>query len=167
SYPSPQLSLLIFYFFLTIQQTPISTLFPYTTLFRSNELKKPQRGVIVILKPALALGHFPKHLEPVLPVLFRKPPVDRAAFFGERSEEHTSELQSRSDLVCRLLLEKKNVLIYQDGTSPSVRIERYARPSPVSADQVRSEDEETLAQELRDRLRDSVRAHLVADVPVC
>jgi len=58
------------------------------------------------------------------------------------------------------------VLIYQDGTSPSVRIERFARPSPVSADQVRSEDEETLAEELRDRLRDSVRAHLVADVPV-
>src|SRR5207247_9181861 len=59
-----------------------------------------------------------------------------------------------------------SVLIYQAGQGLSMGIERYARPSPVSADQVRSEDEETLAQELRDRLRDSVRAHLVADVPV-
>src|SRR5689334_546622 len=45
-------------------------------------------------------------------------------------------------------------------------IERYARPSPVRADETRSESEDVLAEELRERLRDSVRAHLVSDVPV-
>jgi asparagine synthase (glutamine-hydrolysing) len=47
-----------------------------------------------------------------------------------------------------------------------VRVERYARPAPVEASAVRTESEDELAAELRDRLRDSVRAHLVADVPV-
>src|SRR4051794_33030106 len=47
-----------------------------------------------------------------------------------------------------------------------VRVERYARPAPVAAGDVRRESEAELAAELRDRLRDSVRAHLVADVPV-
>jgi len=47
-----------------------------------------------------------------------------------------------------------------------VEIHRYARPTPVPADQVRTEGEEELAEELRGRLRDSVRAHLVSDVPV-
>jgi asparagine synthase (glutamine-hydrolysing) len=47
-----------------------------------------------------------------------------------------------------------------------VTITRYARPSPVPADEVRSEGDEALAEELRERLRDSVRAHLVSDVPV-
>jgi asparagine synthase (glutamine-hydrolysing) len=59
-----------------------------------------------------------------------------------------------------------SMLVWEDGPRPSLRISRYARPSPVSADRVRSEDEETLAEELLDRLRDSVRAHLIADVPV-
>src|SRR5204862_1709580 len=48
----------------------------------------------------------------------------------------------------------------------AVTITRYARPSPVPADEVRSEGDEALAEELRERLRDSVRAHLVSDVPV-
>jgi asparagine synthase (glutamine-hydrolysing) len=47
-----------------------------------------------------------------------------------------------------------------------VSVSRYARPTPVGADQVRSEGEEALAEELRERLRNSVRAHLVSDVPV-
>ena len=47
-----------------------------------------------------------------------------------------------------------------------VELRRYARPTPVSAEQVRTEPEEALAEELRGRLRDSVRAHLVSDVPV-
>jgi asparagine synthase (glutamine-hydrolysing) len=47
-----------------------------------------------------------------------------------------------------------------------VRVARFARPAPASADQVRNEGDEALAAELRDRLRDSVRAHLVSDVPV-
>src|SRR3982750_4284167 len=70
------------FFFLMIRRPPRSTLFPYTTLFRS-----PSRP----LKIAAA-----------------RDGVSVIAFTAERSEEHTSELQSRSDLVCRLLLEKKN-----------------------------------------------------------
>ena len=45
-------------------------------------------------------------------------------------------------------------------------VARFARPAPAPADQVRNEGDEALAAELRDRLRDSVRAHLVSDVPV-
>jgi asparagine synthase (glutamine-hydrolysing) len=55
-------------------------------------------------------------------------------------------------------------LVWEEGGSP--RVERYARPAPVPADELRAEGEAELAAELRDRLRDSVRAHLVADVPV-
>src|SRR2546421_6178276 len=71
-----------FFFFLMIRRPPRSTLFPYTTLFRSLP-QRPRRAVVPVARPR----------ERVL----REP----------RSEEHTSELQSRSDLVCRLLLEKK------------------------------------------------------------
>jgi asparagine synthase (glutamine-hydrolysing) len=63
-------------------------------------------------------------------------------------------------------LEPGSLLIWDVRPRSDVRIERYARPMPVPADQVRSEDEELLAEELRMRLRDSVRAHLTADVPV-
>src|SRR5437588_4998576 len=72
---------MFFFFFLMIRRPPRSTLFPYTTLFRSPP---PARG------DADAHGG---------------PDPDRDP--DERSEEHTSELQSHSDLVCRLLLEKK------------------------------------------------------------
>ncbi len=58
-----------------------------------------------------------------------------------------------------------SLLVWEQGGS-DVRIERYAEPRPVSAGEVRREDEESLAEELRTRLRDSVRAHLIADVPV-
>src|SRR5436190_18460344 len=74
-------------FFLMIRRPPRSTLFPYTTLFRSDRL----------------VPRF--HLEGV-------PPGRRVSVFkADRSEEHTSELQSHSDLVCRLLLEKKKSLV--------------------------------------------------------
>ncbi len=56
-----------------------------------------------------------------------------------------------------------HTLIAEGG---EVELRRYARPAPVSAEQVRTEPEEALAEELRGRLRDSVRAHLVSDVPV-
>src|SRR2546421_5403996 len=80
-----------------IRRPPRSTLFPYTTLFRSGEPRKFQVRVSVtrriekMLKPRAA-GNA-RGIEPI--------------GFDLRSEEHTSELQSRSDLVCRLLLEKK------------------------------------------------------------
>jgi asparagine synthase (glutamine-hydrolysing) len=57
-----------------------------------------------------------------------------------------------------------HVLVWEDGAE--VRVERYARPAPVRAGDVRGDGEEELAEELRARLRDSVRAHLIADVPV-
>jgi asparagine synthase (glutamine-hydrolysing) len=59
------------------------------------------------------------------------------------------------------------VLVWEADRGPDgVRVERYARPKPVAASDVRGESEEELAEELRTRLRDSVRAHLIADVPV-
>src|SRR3989442_10505804 len=81
-----------------IRRPPRSTLFPYTTLFRS----RGRRGV--------RRGRDPHGLEvrsargPARRNLVRRRPVGVAA---DRSEEHTSELQSRPHLVCRLLLEKK------------------------------------------------------------
>src|SRR3712207_7803084 len=85
-----------------IRRPPRSTLFPYTTLFRSRE---PNSPVIMALFNAEYLGARckpvdEKHARRVHPALFEY--LERL-----RSEEHTSELQSRQYLVCRLLLEKK------------------------------------------------------------
>ena len=60
-------------------------------------------------------------------------------------------------------LQAGHVLTWENGRS---EIARYARPAPVPADEVRDDDEAELVEELRARLRDSVRAHLVSDVPV-
>src|SRR5258707_10211878 len=84
-----------------IRRPPRSTLFPYTTLFRSHAARDPLRHA-VLLPAALAAGALRSRLRPAHRArhpLWR----DRRA----RSEEHTSELQSRQYLVCRLLLEKK------------------------------------------------------------
>jgi asparagine synthase (glutamine-hydrolysing) len=62
-------------------------------------------------------------------------------------------------------LQPGHLLVWEEGSS-EIHLERYARPGPVSIAQVRNEDEDELAEELRQRLADSVRAHLVADVPV-
>src|SRR3989442_12653331 len=77
------------FFFLMIRRPPRSTLFPYTTLFRSTSLDRR----IQMLRTAMG---------PLIAAALEDPDV------VERSEEHTSELQSRPHLVCRLLLEKKN-----------------------------------------------------------
>src|SRR2546427_12351910 len=81
----------IFFFFLMIRRPPRSTLFPYTTLFRSSSRPQWEQS--------------PRCLDP------REAPraiLSAAGPVGSvRSEEHTSELQSQSNLVCRLLLEKK------------------------------------------------------------
>src|SRR5206468_12217375 len=93
------LSFLLF-FFLLIRRPPRSTLFPYTTLFRSI-----QPGETVALVGGSGGGK--TTLVNLLP-RFYVPGSGRVLLDGhDRSEEHTSELQSRSDLVCRLLLEKK------------------------------------------------------------
>src|SRR5688572_33139058 len=83
-----------FFFFLMIRRPPRSTLFPYTTLFRSGQQH-------VRLQELLSDQHIQRQLclrQQLVQVLISGKP---------RSEEHTSELQSQSNLVCRLLLEKK------------------------------------------------------------
>src|SRR2546428_7974581 len=92
-----------------IRRPPRSTLFPYTTLFRSI-LISPLPGTTTT-KPGSATRPFPGIDAEVVDERGR--PV--------RSEEHTSELQSRSDLVCRLLLEKKKIIIYWIPSTRSAR----------------------------------------------
>src|SRR3712207_8859518 len=104
----------ICFFFLMIRRPPRSTLFPYTTLFRSM----PSSPLVIILTicssvceracPCRRLGTF-RRLSSTLTM----PP-----FASSRSEEHTSELQSRQYLVCRLLLEKKKQTTYSHITDP-------------------------------------------------
>src|SRR2546430_11800068 len=84
-----------FFFFLMIRRPPRSTLFPYTTLFRS--VVDPHRPRLAGPEPAARLA--------ASEVLDRNAAARRTERL--RSEEHTSELQSQSNLVCRLLLEKK------------------------------------------------------------
>src|SRR2546422_9652198 len=84
-----------FFFFLMIRRPPRSTLFPYTTLFRSGPGGRGDRGQRGLTRERDLL----RALEVV--------PRGADALVCERSEEHTSELQSRLHLVCRLLLEKK------------------------------------------------------------
>src|SRR5437868_12067686 len=86
--------MIIAFFFLLIPHPPSSTLFPYTTLFRSRSRREPRVGPVA----ASSRSSAPSFAD------------DR------RSEEHTSELQSRFDLVCRLLLEKKKI-----GRGPALR----------------------------------------------
>src|SRR5438552_14466713 len=80
-----------------IRRPPRSTLFPYTTLFRSGEAMQQLR----MLKPVTSSTAAPP-AGPTVPPMLAVP-----AALAERSEEHTSELQSPDHLVCRLLLEKK------------------------------------------------------------
>src|SRR6266704_3994730 len=102
---SPLTHLYLFFFFLMIRRPPRSTLFPYTTLFRS-----------------------PPRCSPVM--LGWKAPWLNA---GWRSEEHTSELQSRFDLVCRLLLEKKKritvLLLPQEAKNNTATARDALRPT--------------------------------------
>src|SRR3712207_7611602 len=95
-----------------IRRPPRSTLFPYTTLFRSGEVMH-LLSLISPLDDDLAVVYLP--LMPVRlvelleerGVRFVEVPTDEFETMACRSEEHTSELQSRQYLVCRLLLEKK------------------------------------------------------------
>src|SRR3712207_7139227 len=98
-----------------IRRPPRSTLFPYTTLFRSLINSRKLLGLIV-LTPALlgagVAGAFFQDLEQLrgeIGGLLHQGAMEQVgpAFTQLRSEEHTSELQSRQYLVCRLLLEKK------------------------------------------------------------
>src|SRR2546422_7778696 len=95
-----------------IRRPPRSTLFPYTTLFRSAPARFPDRPVPVAAIRPHVRGSDPSNSLP-------RPDKAAAAtaLSGRgRSEEHTSELQSRLHLVCRLLLEKKNTKRMQRAT---------------------------------------------------
>src|SRR5436190_10744234 len=96
------------------RRPPRSTLFPYTTLFRP------------------ARSPFPTRRRTVPPPCIWRQARDRPGSSALRSEEHTSELQSHSDLVCRLLLEKKKQLTHPPPTSRSCdsRATYRAAPSP-------------------------------------
>src|SRR2546427_5774206 len=87
----------LFFFFLMIRRPPRSTLFPYTTLFRSRQPSSPS---------GTSPGPTPRPSRSA-PGATSCSTDCSAAPFSARSEEHTSELQSQSNLVCRLLLEKK------------------------------------------------------------
>src|SRR2546430_13429984 len=93
------------FFFLMIRRPPRSTLFPYTTLFRSRT--GARRG---------ARRAAPRQARNRSSQRARDPPRS-----GSRSEEHTSELQSQSNLVCRLLLEKKKPTYSSSTIHPSLR----------------------------------------------
>src|SRR5688572_31817632 len=91
----------IFCFFLMIRRPPRSTLFPYTTLFRSRQRERKGELDAADITWPRRQAH-PDDREPEHRGVGR-----RRGLQAERSEEHTSELQSQSNLVCRLLLEKK------------------------------------------------------------
>src|SRR3712207_7634109 len=97
-----------------IRRPPRSTLFPYTTLFRSDRDRAVGAVVRAIAEVEIALDapQGGEHVVPAPPLgprreVHRLGPQRDAAVRRRRSEEHTSELQSRQYLVCRLLLEKK------------------------------------------------------------
>src|SRR2546430_5122189 len=99
-----------------IRRPPRSTLFPYTTLFRSRWIWSPRR--LMLLLGALLILAFP---------------APNLEFLAWRSEEHTSELQSQSNLVCRLLLEKKKNQSDNDSrrSSPPGNVHQPAAISDV------------------------------------
>src|SRR2546429_2525307 len=87
-----------------IRRPPRSTLFPYTTLFRSLVLDNSSRSVLSVGSLFMAV-HLQDTVSNIPPAWIAAGVLLRAQ--SDRSEEHTSELQSRLHLVCRLLLEKK------------------------------------------------------------
>src|SRR2546430_7023493 len=112
-----RLRVLVLFFFLMIRRPPRSTLFPYTTLFRSQ----PEAAAVAwaAARPA-RVDH------------------DIVAVRAGRSEEHTSELQSQSNLVCRLLLEKKKSAIRAEVLSgtrsiPTYMLDIHARAAAIVA----------------------------------
>src|SRR5690349_23677338 len=101
-----------------IPAPPRSTLFPYTTLFRSHARGRRDPGRLAHREQRVDHGERrpePRVADAGLHVLRQH--VEDADGRALRSEEHTSELQSRRDLVCRLLLEKKKIQINNTGAS--------------------------------------------------
>src|SRR2546422_2371778 len=106
---STDLALLLLFFFLMIRRPPRSTLFPYTTLFRSCRARDPSRDSARWSCSRRASRRAARRRS--------RPCTGRGRSGRTRSEEHTSELQSRLHLVCRLLLEKKKKTPCEKPTS--------------------------------------------------
>src|SRR5690606_39302697 len=101
-------SLVVSFFFLMLRLPPSSTLFPYTTLFRSLPDDLYEKGFLM-LSGSTSLSQIGHRYEGDLSgISISQIPFWFKPYYKPRSEEHTSELQSRENLVCRLLLEKKN-----------------------------------------------------------
>src|SRR3712207_8948335 len=96
-----------YFFFLMIRRPPRSTLFPYTTLFRSRRRRRARPAMRYSGSDSTSSA-MNMRMRLLLTVNSIIPPSANSA----RSEEHTSELQSRQYLVCRLLLEKKNTFLF-------------------------------------------------------
>src|SRR5947207_5082492 len=95
-----------------LRPLPTHTLFPYTTLFRSPSRTAPATDLRVSSTSSSresSMFRLPRNLRPASTQNRSHNPISRSHFSTPRSEEHTSELQSHSDLVCRLLLEKKKI----------------------------------------------------------
>src|SRR5439155_20200589 len=101
-------------FFLIVRRPPRFTLFPYTTLFRSDMpcARACATGALVVPPDGWARVHMGTlELDPERCITFQGVSCGVCARACPRSEEHTSELQSRGHLVCRLLLEKKKLIM--------------------------------------------------------
>src|SRR3712207_6926901 len=107
-----------YFFFLMIRRPPRSTLFPYTTLFRSNDVLELVHCHIALepIPPHQVNVDIPEAVSGIIMKLMAKNASERY-----RSEEHTSELQSRQYLVCRLLLEKKKQIPYTHSLTYTLR----------------------------------------------
>src|SRR2546427_5855679 len=101
-----------------IRRPPRSTLFPYTTLFRSTATSKSQ-AKLEREQPSRSRYQSTERCDPIM--------ERKSILIVDRSEEHTSELQSQSNLVCRLLLEKKKKEATSVPTSLSTRRRGMAR----------------------------------------
>src|SRR3712207_7468798 len=101
-----------------IRRPPRSTLFPYTTLFRSREIEVEDTTVSAIKFKSGAFGTLEGTTSVIGSAEWERDAAGKVNVTKWRSEEHTSELQSRQYLVCRLLLEKKKNQQY--GQIPQV-----------------------------------------------
>src|SRR2546430_13283408 len=110
-----------------IRRPPRSTLFPYTTLFRSFFCETPPRTASIVWDLSYEWGDADWMRDRARRNSLRAPMATYEVHLGSwRSEEHTSELQSQSNLVCRLLLEKKKKKTMRYTTAEEIHIHKQS-----------------------------------------